>query len=233
VSAAASTSLLSPRDGYARWARSYDHTPNPLLALERRVLAPMISCVVGRRVLDLGCGTGRWLERLVGVGAHAIGIDFSPEMLNEAARKNGMRGRLVQADLSNIPCADATFDVVLCSFVLEHCADLSSLADELSRVTRPACSLYITQLHPDAARSGWQCGFQDSDGRVEVAAQPHCLDHVRGAFEPRGFRLARSSEPTLGKPERPLFIASGRERAFPQACALPALLVCEFRRGAE
>ncbi len=126
---------LSVQEGYERWAATYDRDPNPVLALEERQLRLMLPSVQGKRVLDLACGTGRWLEWLMAQGAGAgAGVDFSPAMLAAAQRKPTLRGRLVQADCGAIPFANAAFDVVVCSFAVGHIADLRQVAREVARV---------------------------------------------------------------------------------------------------
>ena len=77
-----------PSEVFDRWAPSYDTQPNPLLALEQRVLLPRLGDVRGLDVLDAGCGTGRWLGQLAGRSPRSlIGVDISPVMLGLAASK--------------------------------------------------------------------------------------------------------------------------------------------------
>ena len=49
---------------FAAWAEVYDNDPNPLLALEERYLTRLLPDIQGKNALDVGCGTGRWLQRL-------------------------------------------------------------------------------------------------------------------------------------------------------------------------
>src|SRR5437762_398638 len=71
---------VSAREGYALWADTWDATPSPIVALEHRYLLPWIDGLHPGRAIDVGCGTGRWTERL-----SAIGVDLSPAMLAIAA----------------------------------------------------------------------------------------------------------------------------------------------------
>jgi hypothetical protein len=56
--------LLSTAAAYRLWSRVYDAQPNPMVSVEERYLESLIPDLRGRTVLDVGCGSGRWLERL-------------------------------------------------------------------------------------------------------------------------------------------------------------------------
>ncbi len=74
-------------EGYDKWGSTYDRDPNPLIAVEERVTLDVIGDVRGQRVLDLGCGTGRYCVLLARRGAELVGVDPSEEMLERARRK--------------------------------------------------------------------------------------------------------------------------------------------------
>src|SRR3954463_9801159 len=79
--------VLSPSQGYEIWSTSYDSDPNPLLALESRLLTPRLGKLANSTVLDVATGTGRWMEYAARCGARVIGIDVSTQMLGIAAGK--------------------------------------------------------------------------------------------------------------------------------------------------
>lgn len=83
------------REGYDRWAETYDATPNPLVALDRRVTPAVLNPRAGERVLDAGCGTGFYLAALCRARSRAVGLDLSHGMLR-MAQKRAPRAALTQ-----------------------------------------------------------------------------------------------------------------------------------------
>src|ERR1700730_100367 len=99
MSSSVTTSCVTPAEGYRLWANTYDDEPNPMLSLEQRILAPLLPPLVDLDVVDLGCGTGRWLKALQEAGARSLlGLDSSEEMLGFAASKLAGAANLVCAD---------------------------------------------------------------------------------------------------------------------------------------
>lgn len=225
---------VSVEEGYDLWAKAYDRDPNPLLALEERVLKPMLSDLRGKDVLDVACGTGRWLEKLLSAGARSgAGIDFSTDMLAAARAKPTLHGRLVRADCLALPFRDGLIDLLVCSFLVSHVRDLAPLASEIGRVVRGKADVYLTDLHPSGYSVGWRAGFRDEIGPVEIATFTHSVGQVRAAFEAEGFRLTEFMEPCLGEPEKLIFAKAGKAYRFGAACRVPAIFICHFKRLAS
>ncbi len=86
----------------------------------------------GRKVLEVGCGTGANYPVLSETGRYLVGLDLSDEALSYAPHDPRVKG-----DGVNMPFQDGTFDLVVALDVLEHVVDDGALARELRRVTRP------------------------------------------------------------------------------------------------
>jgi SAM-dependent methyltransferase len=101
-------------------------------ALERGLVGEWLRPFEPATVVDLGCGTGRFLNFA------ATGVDGSAEMLDEASRKHHGR-RLVQADLAATGLESQSFDAAICFHVLMHLdeASIASVFGEAARVVRP------------------------------------------------------------------------------------------------
>lgn len=222
-------SLVSVAEGYQRWAPIYDLAPNPLLAREERYLTPLLTDLRNKSVLDLACGTGRWLERLAHAGASGVGIDNSVAMLRVASTKRAIRGRLAQSTCENLPLPGAAFDLAICSFALGHIRDLGPMLRELKRVTKSDADVFVSDLHPEACAQGWRVGFRDGATAVQVETQSRSTEEIVEAFWSNGFECKTCLPLWLGEPEEPLFARAGRSRSFVDACRLPAVFVCHFR----
>jgi malonyl-CoA O-methyltransferase len=159
---------LSPREGYAAWAACYDHDGNPLIPLEGPAVAARLGPVAGKRVLDLGCGTGRHTLALVQAGAQVTALDQSPEMTAIARRK--LQGHPVEWVLhalpAPLPLADGAFALVVAGLVVEHVADLPALVKEAARVLCPGGRLVLSALHPDRTGEGQRARFIDPETGV-------------------------------------------------------------------
>ena len=131
------------RDFYESvWAGLPDD-PEPWAWEERRALL-LGELRPGERVLDLGCGAGRFVAALRQAGADAVGVELAEAAL-ERARRNlpGADLRLLEPD-GSIPLDHGAVDLVWCSEVLEHVADVAHLLQEVRRVLRPGGRLLVT-----------------------------------------------------------------------------------------
>jgi 2-polyprenyl-3-methyl-5-hydroxy-6-metoxy-1,4-benzoquinol methylase len=125
----------------------------PDYELRRRFLLDNVAA--GERVLDVGCGEGRFAEDLATVGASVVGLDVAEEPLRRAryrARDEALDLRLVEPDRA-WSLADASFDVVWAGEVIEHVADTGLLLSEARRVLVPGGRLLLsTPNHSRLAR---------------------------------------------------------------------------------
>ena len=225
-------SCVSVQEGYERWAPTYDRDPNPLLALEKRQLQLMIPSLKGKRVLDLACGTGRWLEWLIAGGASSgVGVDSSRAMLDVAKGKSAARSRLVQADCREIPFANGAFDLVVCSFALAHVLDLNSVAREVGRVAAARADVFVSDLHPQAYGHGWQTGFRDRLGAVEITTWPRSDKDLLAPWVSFGFDCVQCVACRFSEPEREVFAQAGKAGEFEDLSQVPAVLMSHFRRS--
>jgi ubiquinone/menaquinone biosynthesis C-methylase UbiE len=180
--------VLPTREGYDRWAESYDAGTNWLLALEEPEVGRALGDVCGLDVLDVGTGTGRHAIRLAAAGALVTAVDFSEAMLAKARAKPGAdRVRWLTHDVdAGLPFADGSFDRVLSALVLEHIPlrRLAPFFRELGRVTRPEGRIVVTAMHPAMFLRGISANFQTDEGEIRPRSYEATVsDYVMGAVD--------------------------------------------------
>lgn len=225
------TPSLSSREGYRRWARSYDADLNPMLSLEKRYLEPILPAAEGTDVVDLGCGTGRWLQILKDRASRSLlGIDSSPEMLRQARRKLNGAARLVHADGSAVFLAPASADLILGSFVLSYVEDANLFLSNARTALRENASLFLTDVHPATSLAlHWRRGVRDESGYQLIRTIERSIDAVISLCEAANLRLVSRLEPAFGEAERRLFAATGKTAELERAADFPAIYILEFR----
>ena len=196
------SSELPPQDAYALWAASYPPRPhNRLMAVEQGAMIDALPDLAGRRVLDAGCGTGRYLRVMADRGAIVTGVDLSAAML---ARARGAAGRLVRGSLHALPLQSRTMDVVVCGLALGDVDDLARAIGEMARVLQPSGRLIYSVVHPRGAGERWSRTFESGGESRAVAGFWHSADEHRAACAAARLTIEAWREPHLGDPKCPV-----------------------------
>jgi SAM-dependent methyltransferase len=131
---------------------------NRAIDLEQRLaLEPWLRVNPDTRVLDVGCGVGRWSRLLAARGARVTGVDLSPTMIAEAQRRAAADGvaahcRFEVQDLSKLDVGER-FDLVLGVTVLQHILDPAALRAAFAAMTRhlaPGGRMILLEAAPSA-----------------------------------------------------------------------------------
>ena len=152
--------LAGVRRAFGRAARSYDAAA----VLQREIGGRMLERleyirIEPRRILDLGCGTGAWLDPLrQRYGGSAVtGLDLALPMLRSAAARDALWRRLIgrpSADLvcahaDAVPLADASVDLVWSNLMLQWLPDPAPAFAEVRRVLKPGGLFMFSTFGPD------------------------------------------------------------------------------------
>ncbi len=123
---------ITPHDDYNNSSKMYDLLLSPFLNGIRNAFVDWAIKHQPQRILDVGCGTGKQLS-LLPRNMDAIGIDLSEAMLDQAAKQ--AKGKCQQADATDIPFEDDSFDLILSQFAL-HEKETETIETELREVKR-------------------------------------------------------------------------------------------------
>jgi cytosine/adenosine deaminase-related metal-dependent hydrolase/ubiquinone/menaquinone biosynthesis C-methylase UbiE len=217
---------------FNRWARVYDAQTNPLLLLEQRNAAPLLPSVRGGNVLDVGCGTGRWLKHLETLHpASLTGVDCSRVMLERAREKVLPTTKLEHGHSSALPGEDASYTFVMASFLLSYVKDLQAFALECARIVRPGGWMLVSDMHPlTAAERGWKRSFHIDGRTVDIAVHSRSLREIITAFEQNGFKVAVLIEPAFDEPERQIFEDAGKLAEYEELAGVPAIYILKLQK---
>lgn len=199
------------RPDFGRLASSYDRL-RPVDANWYELVDVLVEegMLLRRRVLDVGCGTGRLAAELVARGATVSGVDTSAEMLEQARARAGPALRLRCARAEALPFDDCSFDRAVLRLVV-HLVDRPRALAEIARVLVPGGLAVIATFRPDHFDGFWL-------GRVFPSLEP--IDRARF---PTPQRLAAE------------LAAAGfgavRERALTQSAAVERETALERIRG--
>jgi cytosine/adenosine deaminase-related metal-dependent hydrolase/SAM-dependent methyltransferase len=229
MSSSVTTSYVTPAEGYRLWANTYDDEPNPMLSLEQRILGPLLPPLVDLDVVDLGCGTGRWLKALQGAGARSLlGLDSSPEMLVLAQSKLAGVANLVCADCGSVSLQASSADVILANFVLSYVDDARHVVESVSRALRLGGSMFITDIHPEtAAALNWRRGSQTGREFREIRTHQRTIDEIISLCEKANLNVALVLNPRFGDEERLIFKKNGKQEYFDQIEGFPPIYILQ------
>jgi SAM-dependent methyltransferase len=165
----------------------------------------------GDRILDLGCAAGALTHFFTQAGAHVLGVDAAPQAIAKA-RALFPHLEFVEADVTDLPFADASFDKAVAGDLVEHLDDetFASMLHELRRVLVPRGTLSIYTPNPRhpierlkkhnvvLAQNPTHIGLRTADelGRMLETSGYHV---ERVEWTPSFFPGLRTAERTLGR----------------------------------
>lgn len=222
------TSLSSQR-AYQLWAAHYDSSVNPLLALEERRLGHQLARFAGKDIVDLGCGTGRWLKKIETLQPRSLtGVDLSSAMLDQARLKCAPTTRLLQSDCIDTPLQSHTADHILASFLLSYLSDLAAFAHEAARLLRSRGSVLISDLHPNTVSYGWRRTFRAAGTIFEIETHRYTLTELVDTMHREGFKFDHLANWSFGPAEARIFERADKRESYLKVKSLPVVYFAQF-----
>jgi ubiquinone/menaquinone biosynthesis C-methylase UbiE len=163
-----------------------------LLETQQALLMSAIAPTDGRRVLDVGTGTGRAALALAAAGARVTGVDASREMLGIARRRaaeQGVTPTFEVADAHALPFASRSVDAAVCFRLLMHVEDWRRCVSELCRVSRWRVVLDFPARGSFAALESMARRVAAAAGRTTEAYIVLAERDVRAELAAGGFRV--------------------------------------------
>jgi ubiquinone/menaquinone biosynthesis C-methylase UbiE len=184
--------LLGEEESHSLWSIKYkDSFKNTLYEMvSRRAGLDKVPIV-----LDVGCGLGFDLANLSKLSSlTGYGTDLSLTRLKVALSDNSQKKfKFVQADVQNLPFKDSSFDIVICSEVIEHLPEVNSCLKGIQRVLKKGGFLFVTtpnrwdyfhtigQLIPKGLRkklAGFFRGETTDVDSSKFVTEPGMMEHI-------------------------------------------------------
>lgn len=228
------------RMAYDQLAESYndqiDHKPHNAY-YDRPNTLGLFDSVKGAKILDAGCGPGKYAEILISNGAYLTGFDLSPKMVEFAQQRNKGQGVFFEHDLSNplTMMEDNSFDYVLSALNLHYIKDWSGTIAEFCRVLKKNGKLIVSIEHPfydfNYHKSNQyfetehvKCLWKGFDGPVEMNSYRRSLQSCIEPLTDNGFYIEKIIEPKPVKKFESLDLEHYRElNAFPAFMCIKAV----------
>lgn len=153
-----------------------------------RVIARRLGDLRGKRVLDVACGLGQWLDLLRSRGAQVSGIDISQRAI-EQCRIRFPDGDFRIGTAETLPFIDGSFDLVTCMGSLEHFLDKPSAVREMLRVASPDAKFLI--LVPNSGFLTRRLGLYGGTQQVKVREDVYSLKEWQSLLQEAGLAVDR------------------------------------------
>ena len=175
---------------YNKWAPAYDIDPNPHILVEHDDVLKLVAPKRHEKILDAGCGTGKYTIEFHKKGTDVIGVDFSKKML-EVARNKYPAIKFYQANLEKkLSFRNQQFDKINCAQALKHLRNIKPTLKEFFRVLRKGGILVFSVTHPEM---DWD-GFEMKDNPDFVLSENSDIFHHKfkdyfEAINQAGFKM--------------------------------------------
>jgi SAM-dependent methyltransferase len=213
--------------GYDRWAASYDDS-DPSTWLDEPFLLKHLQPFPGSRILDVGCGTGRYLRQLAPSAYRITAIDLSRNMLARARREIGNRSdvSLLQASAGFLPFQPCSFDRIMSGLVIDHLASAEQLFSGMSAVLTMQGHAVVAAVHPEMQRiTGRDIEIRGrNDGPIHIPGHIHEVDQLLAAAQDAGMAVIALDEPCVTR------AMLEHQPAWKNKIGLPCLLLLSLRR---
>ena len=132
---------------YNKFAKEYELLTAKLEKKTRKNAYSLIKTSLnGKKVLDVGCGSGQDAKYYIKNGAKVFGIDISKKEIEIANEK--IKGKFVVGSMDKLPYKNSTFDLVVSTYAIQASKNVTQAIQEMIRVAKKGAEILIIAKHP-------------------------------------------------------------------------------------
>ena len=178
-----SPKFVLSKPGYDLAALEYDKKEKYLNSFEKGEALSLLGEVKGRKIVDVGAGTGRFSIPLQKAGGVVTACDVSPEILKVLARKN-RHIEIVVGEAESLPFPDNSFDIVTAAFLIVHLKNPTRFFDEVYRVLKDGGLFLVTNVNQKDPPV-----VETKEGSIIIESFYHRPEEIREILEELAFSI--------------------------------------------
>jgi len=203
-------------DAYDLWAETYDNQPgNLMIDLDEVIFSTLLSevSVSGKKVADIGCGTGRhWEKIFLQQPALLKGFDVSEGMLKKLKRKFSGSSVKKVTDNQFVDEADEYFDIIVSTLTIAHIENMGEAVCSWSRMLKNGGEMIITDYHPALLNDGGKRTFRHDQQSLAIKNFVHSLEYLEKMFHQNDLVLISKIEKRIDDSMKHYYV---RQNALP------------------
>ncbi len=191
--------VLSPLEGYNRWASTYSDENNPIKNFSDSLVEKFLPDLTGKTFLDVGCGTGKFCSKAEELHAsRVVGIDLSPGMI-EIAKLRCPQAEFRCGDLVSLTLEEEQYDVIICALVLGHIKEMELALTKLLKGLTKNGVIIITDFHPFLTLLKSRRTFKDkiTGNTFEIQHHLHLFQDYVHCLSSHGVVITTLEEPSF------------------------------------
>lgn len=220
---------------YDLWSANYDDQPgNLMLDLDEKLFSRLLAgtCVKGKKVADIGCGTGRhWAKIQRQHPLSVTGFDVSAGMLHCLMEKfPEAEVHLIDNNLlPNVPTD--TFDVIASTLTVAHIENLEQALLTWCRILKSDGEILITDFHPDSLAIGGKRTFKHGNGHIAVRNFVHTVQFIKDFLSAHHYQLFYEEQIMIDETVRHYYEQQRALHVYKKFEGMPILYGLHFKRS--